>query len=172
MIPRYRLALFGLLIVAAAPVSVSADPAPAAASAFDSYIDNVESRLAMQHRAQNTFLAPLESAPQSDSRLRRGELIVDKLTPSTPPATPGAMLHHWRGTAFVPGATAADFLRVTRNFGAYPQYFAPQVLQAKVLAHRDDRLQASMRVRQHHIVTVVFDIASDIAYGRLDAQHQ
>lgn len=172
MIPRYRLALFGLLIVAAAPVSVSADPSPPAASAFDSYIGTVESRLAAQHRAQNTFLAPLASAPQSDARLRRGELIVDKLTPSTPPATPGAMLHHWRGTAFVPGVTAADFLRVTRNFGAYPQYFAPQVLQAKVLAQRDDRLQASMRVRQHHIVTVVFDIASDIAYGRLDAQHQ
>jgi hypothetical protein len=82
------------------------------------------------------------------------------------------MLHHWRGTAFVPGATAADFLRVTRNFGAYPQYFTPQVLQAKVLAQQDDRPQASMRVRQHHIVTVVFDIASDIAYGRLDTQHQ
>jgi hypothetical protein len=112
------------------------------------------------------------AAPQTEARLRRGELIVDKLTPPTPPVSVGALLHHWRGTAFVPGATAADFLRVTQNFSAYPKYFAPQILQAKVLAQQSDRLQASMRVRQHHLVTVVFDITADIAYGRLDPQHQ
>jgi hypothetical protein len=29
-----------------------------------------------------------------------------------------------------------------------------------------------MRVRQHHIITLVFDISSDIDYGRLDPQHE
>lgn len=161
-----------LALIVAVPGFVSAEPAPAVVSAFNGYVGALESRLNRQHLSQAFFLASVLSGPDAESRLRRGELIVEQLTPPVSPVPPGAMLHHWRGTAFVPGATAADFLRVTRNFGAYPQYFAPQVLQAKVLAHRDDRLQASMRVRQHHIVTVVFDIASDIAYGRLDAQHQ
>ena len=45
----------------------------------------------------------------------------------------GALLHHWRGTAFAPGAKAADFERLMRDFNSYPQHFSPQVLQAKVL---------------------------------------
>jgi hypothetical protein len=172
VIHRHRLALLGLFILAVVPISVSADPSPPAVSAFDSYASTVESRLAQQHRAQNTFLVPTASAPQSEARLRRGELIVDNLTPFPPHDSSGAMLHHWRGTAFVPGATAADFLRVTQDFNAYPKYFAPQILHAKVIAQQADRLQASMRVRQHHLVTVVFDITAEIAYGRLDLQHQ
>jgi hypothetical protein len=84
---------------------------------------------------------------------------------------PGAMLHHWRGTAFVAGATAADFERLMKDFNAYPQHFSPQVLQAKILTQQDDRLQALMRVRQQHVITVVMDTAYDITFGRLDAQH-
>jgi hypothetical protein len=167
-----RFTLCGFFIFAVSTLSVSADLSPASVSEFNSYVATVESRLAQQHRAQSTFLAPLASAPQTEARLRHGELIVDKLTPSTSPVSAGAMLHHWRGTAFVPGATAADFLRVTQNFSAYPKYFAPQILQAKVLDQQADHLRASMRIRQHHLVTVVFDINADIDYGRLDPQHQ
>jgi hypothetical protein len=98
-------------------------------------------------------------------------LIVEQLTPSTGADMPGAMLHHWRGTAFVAGATAADFERLMKDFNAYPQHFSPQVLQAKILTQQDDRLQALMRVRQQHVITVVMDTAYDITFGRLDAQH-
>jgi hypothetical protein len=81
------------------------------------------------------------------------------------------LLHHWRGTAFAPGAKAADFERLMKDFNAYPQHFSPQVLQAKVLTRHDDQLQATMRVRQRHVITVVMDTAYDIAFAQLDAQH-
>ena len=167
---RSRLALFVVLILATVPVF--AEPQPAAVAAFDAYIAAVESRLAQQHRSSDGFFAALAADPQNNARLQRGELIVDKLTPAPPVIASGALLHHWRGTAFVLGATAADFLRITRDFNDYPKYFSPQILQARVLAQQGDRLQASMRVRQHHIVTVVFDITSAIDYGRLDLQHE
>jgi hypothetical protein len=131
----------------------------------------VEARLAEQHRSQTDFLAPADSDPQTDARLRRGELIVEQVTPSAKEDLPGAMLHDWRGTAFVPGATAADFERLMKDFGAYPQYFAPQVVQARVIAEQGDRLEATMRVRQKQVITVVMDTTFDISYGRLDAQH-
>ena len=163
--------LCGLLFLAAAPGSVVGEPAPAAASAFNSYVGGVESRLAQRHRSQNAFLAPAALAAQNEMRLRRGELIVEQLTPSTGADLPGAMLHHWRGTAFAPGAKAEDFERVMRDYNSYPRYFSPQVLQARVLTQHDDRYQAWMRVRQRHIITVVMDTTYDIAFGRLDAQH-
>ena len=84
---------------------------------------------------------------------------------------PGALLHHWRGSAFVPGARAQDFERLMRDFNAYPEHFSPQVLRARVLAQQGDHLQAEMRVRQRHAITVVMDTAYDIAFVRLDAEH-
>jgi len=131
----------------------------------------VETRLARQHESQNSFLALAGPASSGDARLRGGELIIEQLTPATGADLPGAMLHHWRGTAFAAGAKAADFEGLMRNFNAYPQRFSPQVLQAKLLTQHEDRLQAEMRVRQRHVITVVMDTTYDIIYGRLDAKH-
>ncbi|HUV96740.1 MAG TPA: hypothetical protein VMV98_04645 [Acidobacteriaceae bacterium] len=144
---------------------------PAATSAFNSYIGAVESRLAVQHQSQSGFMALVAAAGQQDARLRRGELIIEQLTPSTGADLTGAMLHDWRGTAFAAGAKAADFERLMKNFNAYPQFFSPQVLQATVIRQQGDRFQVVMRVRQKHVITVVMDTAYDITFGRLDAQH-
>lgn len=153
-------------ILALAPLS--AEPAPAATQAFDSYIRAVESRLARQHQSPETFLAAV--SPQNEPRLRRGELILEQLTPANADL-PGAMLHHWRGTAFVPGAKAADFEHLMKDFNAYPRHFAPQVLRASLLSQQGDRFETSMRVRQQHILTVVMDTSYDISFATLDAQH-
>jgi len=101
--------------------------------------------------------------------VRRGEVVVERL-PGVGDLS-GAMLHDWHGTAFAPGATAADFERLMRDFEAYPQHFSPQVVEAKQLAHEGDHLQAWMRVRQRHVITVVMDSRYDITYGQMDARH-
>jgi hypothetical protein len=163
------LVLFGLLIHFAGAHCVFGQPAPTAVSAFNSYTGAVESRLARQHRSQEGFLVSVGSASQIE-RLRTGDLIVEHLAPVDNAASPGATLYHWRGTAFAPGAKAADFERLMKNIAAYPQYFSPQVLQAKVLSQDGDRVQAMMCVRQKHVLTVVMDTTYDIAFGRLDAQ--
>lgn len=104
-------------------------------------------------------------------RLRRGELIVEQLTPTQGVDLPGAMLHHWRGTAFAPGVKAADFERLMKDFNTYPRRYSPQVLQAKILSQQGDHMQATMRVRQRHVLTVVMDTAYDIVFARLDPRH-
>jgi hypothetical protein len=159
--------LCGLLIFGAVPGPVMGQPAPAAVAAFNSYISTIETRLAQQHRSPDAFLAPAASI-----RLHRGELIVEQLTPSPDAALPGALLHHWRGSAFAAGAKAADFERLLRDFNAYPHDFSPEVLQAGVIAQDGDRLQAWMRVRQRHVITVVMDTTYDITFGQLDAQQR
>lgn len=164
---RFTAVLCGLLTLAAAG-SAKADPPAAAVTAFNHEVGALESRLARQHSGQYGFLAATDA--QSEARLRRGELIVENLTPAGTDLS-GAMLHHWRGTAFVHGATAADFERLMKNFSGYPQYYAPQVLTAKVLARQGDHVQAVMRVRQQHILTVVMDTSYDVTFARLDARH-
>jgi hypothetical protein len=147
-------------------VSAATGPKPAAISTFNNYIAEVESRLEKQHQSPKDFLVP-----QDEDRLRKGEQIVEKVTPPGGADLPGAMLHHWRGTAFAPGATAADFERLMKDFESYPKVYEPQVVQAKILSQQDDRLQVEMRTRQKHVITVVMEMELDVTYGRLDETH-
>ncbi len=156
----------GLLLLLAAPAWVAAQPTPAATTAFNSYLERVEGRLNAQHRSAGGFLAPVDFA-----RLRQGELIIDRLASGAGTQLLGALLHDWRGTAFIPGGKAADFERLMKDFNAYPKVYEPQVLTAKVTEHDGDHFQTTMRVRQKHVLTVVMDTAYDITFGRLDAQH-
>ena len=78
----------------------------------------------------------------------------------------GGFLHDWRGTAFVPGAHAADFEPLLRDFAAYPRIFAPQVLSASILSRNGDHLVATLRVRQHHVLTVILDTTYDVTFAR------
>jgi hypothetical protein len=160
-----------LLFLVVAAGCAGGEPAPAAVSAFNSYVSAVELRLSQRHQSQSGFLAPAVSGPQGEMRLRRAEWIIEKLTPSSGAVFSGAMLHHWRGSAFASGATAADFERLMKDFNAFPKSFSPQVLQARVLAQKDDRVQAWMRIKQRHVITVVMDTTYDIRFGRLDALH-
>jgi hypothetical protein len=100
-----------------------------------------------------------------------GELVVEELTAKSKAELPGAQVHDWRGTAFAPGATAADFARVMRDFSAYPKEFAPQVVSARATVQGGNCAEAVLRVRQKRVITVVLDTAYDIAYARLDDRH-
>jgi hypothetical protein len=163
----------GLLLLSgvAAPYALAEQPEPVATASFDSYIRTVEARLTRQHESPIGFLEPITSSQQTTERLRKGELIVEKIAPPSELDLPGAMLHHWRGTAFAPDAKAADFERFMKEFSAYPQRFSPEVLRTKVLLGQGDRFQVSMRVEQKHVITVEMDLIYDIDFGRLDAQH-
>jgi hypothetical protein len=151
--------------------AAGAEPPAAAVSGFNSYVSAVEARLGRQHGSQQGFLAPMASASLSDARLRRGELIVEQIRATGDTVLSGALLHHWRGTAFAAGARAADFERLMKDFDAYPRHFSPQVVQARTLTQQQDRFQAVMRVRQRHVIAIVMDTAYDVEFGRLDPQH-
>jgi hypothetical protein len=168
--------VWAVLLLLAAPHLLMAQPTPAAVAAFNAYAARVESRLAGQHRSAGTFLATT-AFDSGAMRLRNGEPaagaepLIEQLTPSTGAEFSGSLLHHWRGTAFVPGAKAADFERLMQDFKDYPQHFSPQVLEARRIAQSGDRMQGWMRVRQQHVIPVVLDTTYDITYGRLDTQH-
>jgi hypothetical protein len=162
---------FVLLFLLLSPKYLQAEPTQAAVTAFNAYAHTVELRLAQQHRAQAGFLAATNAGQQSEARLRKGDLIVEQLTPATGGDFPGAMLHHWRGTVFAPGAKAEDIDRLLRDFNHYPQIYSPQVLSAKIFSQSGDQMQATMRVRQQHVITVVMDTAYNITFARLDPLH-
>jgi hypothetical protein len=169
-----RASILGVLVGLGGIQAGWAEAPQKAVSAFDVYVNKVEARLAQQHRSVTGFLADAGPARKMDERLRQGEVIIEKLTPDKG-EVPGGMLHDWRGTAFVKGAKAADFERLMKDFGAYPQRYSPQVLQAGIVSPAETRIPdhftATMRVKQKHVITVVLDTTYDVTYGRLDPKH-
>ena len=158
--------MVGMLLLLEGSQLMKAEPTRAAVDAFSRYCGKVETRLAEEHRSDGSFLVIAEGG---QARLRGGEIVIEKM-PGEGDLS-GAMLHDWRGTAFAPGATAADFERLMRDFEAYPQHFSPQVLEAKTIARDGNYSQTWMRVRQRHVITVVMDSRYDITYGQMDAKH-
>ncbi len=131
--------LFTLLLLALN--SAAAQPPAPALAAFDTYVAQAEQHLTQPPPVASSTVQHLPT-----------------------PTVPGAILHHWRATAFAPGATPAAFERLLRDFNAYPQHFAPQVLAAHSLPPQGDTLHLWLRVRQHHVLTVVLDSTYDVTF--------
>jgi hypothetical protein len=155
----------GMLLLAASRGAV-AEPPAAAVAGFNRYVAGVEARLARQHDVRIGDGFVVVAGSERKARLRAGELLIERLTPADGGELPGAILHHWRATAFAPGATAAELDRVMRDVARYPQVFAPEVLRAGVASGQGDRLNVAMRVRQKHVITVVMDTEYAVEFGR------
>jgi hypothetical protein len=167
---KFRLLMACGVVAVLGPSRGWAEAPAAAVSVFDSYARVVENRLAETHRSRDGFLTGAAGEAQGLARLRRGDLVVEQVTPPEGAELPGTMLHHWRGTAFAAGAKAADFEKLLRDFDGYPRTFAPQVIEARTIAADGDRVTGWMRVREGHGITVVLDSTYDVRFGRLDAR--
>jgi len=148
-----------------------AQPSMEAVKAYNTYIAQVEGAINQRHHAGGTILAQSAADTQRDARLRSGEFAIERVLNEQKSELPGALLHYWRGSAFVQGAKAADVERLLKKFEGYPELYKPQVLAANILAQNGDSLRATMRVRQKHVLTVVMDSTYDVVFGRVDAQH-
>jgi hypothetical protein len=156
-------------LVAATAACLAEGPQPVASAGFDRYVGAVEARIGQDQRKADSFLVGLDA--ERAARLRQGHVVVERLTPEGGEPLPGALLHDWRGTAFVPGATTAEFENMLRDFADYPTEFSPQVLEAKLVGRRGDLYQMEMLVRQRHVLVVTLDGDYDVRFGQLDPEH-
>src|SRR6185437_5163915 len=153
------------LVLVLAATSHSWAEAPASANAaFDTYIRTIETRIARQHASPGRFIVL-----PSPSSVGHGGPVIERIAVAP---VPGGLLHHWRASQFLPGARAAELDRLLRDYSAYPTLFAPQVERARAVptTHGVDRV--IMRVRQHHVITVVLDTDYEVSFGQLDPQHR
>jgi hypothetical protein len=133
---------------------------PSAERAYEIYVANVEARLAKQHARPETYLAALTAGTADRNRFERPSLSSDIQVEPLNGGTwqvPGALLHHWRGTAFVPGATPAEMLAVLRDFSHFPKHYAPQVVSARAMTDDGQMATLAVRFKEQRVVTVVLD---------------
>ena len=143
---------FGVLVGCLWLPGAAAQPSAAAAAGYETYVAGVAARLT-GGRAQGA----------DETRLQRGDVIVERVAPGV--TLPGALLHDWRATALIAGARRSSLERLLRDFRAYPRVFAPEVVEARETGGAGDHVQAFLRVRQKHVMTVTLDTSYDVTFG-------
>ncbi len=170
-----RLTLLAVALVSPASAGM-ATLRPEAIAAWDGYIAATEDRHARELEGSPRFLST-DLHPDAASRrraLRAGEVLVDRIqTPGEDGDAldmPSAMLHHWRGAVFVPGASLEAMLAELGTGAPGPRQ--EDVLASRVLARTPDSMRIYLRLQRRKFVTVVFNtehLVTFAPYGRTRA---
>ena len=172
---RLRWALVICLLVAPSPAG-AAELRPEAAQGFDRYVRLTESRMQGELAPGGAFLwvdgLPEPRRSEAYARLQRGEVISARLQtadPSGHSSTPGALIHHWVGTIFIPGVSLAQVLAVVQDYDRHAEYYKPEVVQSKMVEHTGDDFKVHYRLRKKKIITIILDTDYDVHRHSLDA---
>lgn len=106
------------------------------------------------------------------AELQRGEVISARMQtpdPSGISRTPGALIHHWVGTVFIPGASLAQVLDVVQDYDRHAEYYAPDVVQSKKVAQNGGDYKVRYRLREKKILTIILDTDYEVHLHILDA---
>ncbi len=174
--PKFLAALLAIAGGLSGAAPAAAQLTPEANRGFERYVQLTEARMDAEVRPGVAFLR-LEGLPDAQrqsvlAQLERGVVVSEPLTTPAPAAgiaTPGALIHHWVGTVFIPGATLPQVLALVQDYDHQHQYYQPEVERSKLLARSGDDFKIYLRLRQTDIITVVMDTEYDVHYESLDA---
>ena len=163
------------LIVAPAPVGAT-ELKPEAVQGFEQYLRLTERRMQGELAPGGAFLwvDALAEPRRSETyaQLQRGEVISSRLQtpdPSGRSSTPGALIHHWVGTIFIPGASLRQALALVQDYDHHSEYYKPEVEKSKTIERAGDDFKVYLRLMQKKIITVVLDTEYSVHYRQLDA---
>ena len=123
---------------------------PPAERAYAFYVAKVEARITRERGKPGPYLAV------RDSEIGSQTLQVEPVNGGTWPVE-GALLHHWRATAFVPNATPKDLLAVLRDFSHFPRHYAPEVVSTRALTDDGETATVAVRFKEQKMLTIVLD---------------
>jgi CRISPR-associated DxTHG motif protein len=149
-----------LILLFLCVASLRAEEPQSAKIAFQSYISALETRLDAQNGSGSSFLWIDQDAQRHDAA-RKGEIPVRHINT---PSVSGGTLEHWIGGTFIPNATPAQVLKVDQDYARYSAYYAPEIVQSRLLSHEGNHFQVFYRLKKHKIVTVVLDTTHGIDF--------
>jgi hypothetical protein len=143
---------------------------PESVAAWTVYVNATEQRIAAEIGRGDRFLST-DLEPDAAARRRAlasGRVLVDEVETRGGDGdgidVPSAMLHHWRGAVFIPGASL-DRMLDELGTGA-PGAKQEDVLDSKVLSRTPDATRIFLRVQRKKFVTVVYNTEHLVRFER------
>jgi len=155
-------------MLACLPNSVAEQLRPETIAAFDHYVQLSEQRMANNLR-EGPFLQVygLAGGEPELRRIRAGEIIVEQLHTDDhgqPIPVLNGLIHHWRGTVFVPGGTLQQTLAFLEDYDNQYKYYSPDVERSKLVQRKGNDFKVYLRLRKHKVITVVLNTEYDVRY--------
>lgn len=176
---RIAMALVVSLVLTMVPPTGGAELGPRTLGAFDRYMRLTEGRIDAELADRERGFLWVERLPEerraaAQSQVREGGVLIERLETLDEGKRiecPGGMIHHWIGTAFVPGATLAQTLALVEDYDHHQDYYAPDVARSKILRHAGDDYAIYLRFYKRKVITSVVDTEHEVHYAIVDATH-
>jgi len=143
---------------------------PATVNAFDHYVELSEQRMASELHS-GRFLRVDDLPPalrnQDYAQLKKGDVVMERLETldqGRALSIPGGLVHHWVGTAFIPGTTLGRTLAFLQDYDDQYKFYAPEVEQSKLLERDGNHFRIFLRLRKTKVVTVILNTEYDVRY--------
>lgn len=139
-------------------------------AAFDKYVLATERRL---NATDQPFLRvdglPMVEQQKALESLKKGELVIESLETRDNGRTikvDDALVHHWLGVVFVPGATVQDAVTLLQDYNHHQDIYKPNVQRSKLLSRDGDHFKVYLRFFMKKGVTVVVNSDHDAQFTR------
>jgi hypothetical protein len=156
-----------ILALAAAGWACAAELGPETRAAFDRYVRQAESRVEAQVRTGDGFL--FATSAERRAVLRDGTILSEARVPRGEFKVAGGLIHDWAGAVFIPGASLRSVLDVVQAYDRHKEFYTPEVLDSRVLSHKDGDYEVRLRLLKKKVVTVVLDTEHSVHYESRDA---
>jgi hypothetical protein len=164
----HPMAIVALLGTVAGLPALAADLEPRTIAAFDQYVRATERGLAA---GPFLWVDRLPPARRSEvlALIRRDMVSVESLRTLDNDReidVPGGLIHHWVGTAFVPGGTLGQTLAILQDYDRHERIYAPVVARSRQISREGDRFRFFLRFNMKKVITVVVNSEHEALFTR------
>ncbi len=176
----YRITLWALmsaalLLVPGASLIEAAELHPETVEAWDAYVKATERRIAKELASPEKFLAldfqAEDKVRQERSKLFMGEIRITDVKSLDADGrkikVPDGMIHHWRGSVFIPNVTLDDVYARVEN-PTIEDTRQDDVLDSTVFERTPESLKLYLKLQRSKIITVVYNTEHRVRFQRPD----
>jgi hypothetical protein len=166
---RYAAVLFCAAFLVAPVTTTGAELKADTLRTWDAYVQAANSRIVS---GQGPFLW-VDGSPDLPERARRGEILVSSMGPRTPKPVPSGLIHDWVGASFIPNATIDDVVSAVRDYSNYKNFYAPTVVDSKLLGVDGACDKYSMRVvNKESVAETALEMEYETCYFQIDPRRR
>ena len=115
-----------------------------------------------QWEGQKSFLRIYDN-PRNLALVRKGEIVIERLSGDRTSVVPGGIVHDWIGTLYIPGVHVEAVLGVLQDFNRHKQIY-PEVIDSKLIKHEGNTYWSYLRLRKKKVLTVVLNTDHEARY--------
>jgi hypothetical protein len=166
------------ILGAQTPAVMSADLRPETVEAFDRYVRLTEARINGEVSQTEKFLyldaLPPPRRSEVLAALKRGEIFMQRLqtldASGQKMEAPDAIIHHWLGAVFVPGANLSQTMALVQDYNHHQDIYKPEVTRSRLLTHQGNDFTIYYRLRKRKVITVTLNTNHAVHYFPVDSR--